>query len=665
MSSRLLRNVGWAAGVVAAGVAAAAWVNPSSRAADGGTGTAAPPPADAAANVPAVATAVPASRPAEPAFAGPSADVLNFSLLDYRGKHYELRRADAKFVVLFFTGADCPIGRQTAPKLQRVAEEFGPKGVAVWMVNATPLNDPDDARLDTMYALGGLAPRAAMGDHYVVQGMRGLVSDAVLGDRETLRQETRDHVWGNPPHPPVLRDARQLVSRYFGVKRTGDTVVIDTARMAVAYRGSVDDQFAEGARRQKPTANYLRDALTDLLAGRPAATPTTAAHGCAVTYETGADDEPVSYSKQVAPALQKNCVSCHSPGNVGPFAMSGYGKVKGWSAMIAEVLLDRRMPPWHADPAHGHFANDRTMSAAESQAVLRWVRQGSPRGDGDDPLAATMPAAPDWPLGRPDFVVKAPRQPVPATGVIDYRFADSDSAMPQDAWLRAAVIKPGNRRVIHHVIVRVRYPALYRDRPEEAFLFTTWVPGLPQAELPAGTGLSLPKGAKFNFELHYTTNGEPQVDETEVGLYLGSEWPAMRYETRGFETRDLDIPPESADARHTISYSFKKDVRLYGLSPHMHLRGKWFKFELLRPDGKRETLLSVPAYDFNWQTSYRLAEPKLIPAGSWLLGTGGFDNSAKNPHNPDPAARARWGPQSWNEMFMGFMDVAEALPAKP
>jgi hypothetical protein len=172
----------------------------------------------------------------------------------------------------------------------------------------------------------------------------------------------------------------------------------------------------------------------------------------------------------------------------------------------------------------------------------------------------------------------------------------------------------------------------------------------------------LPKGATFNFEVHYTTNGRPQTDETEVGLYLAKEQPRMRFETRGFETRDLDIPPGDPDARHTISYCFKKDTRIFGLSPHMHVRGKWFKFELLRPDGKRETLLSVPSYDFNWQTSYRLAEPKLVPAGSWLLCTGGFDNSPKNPHNPDATARARWGPQSWNEMFMGFMDVAEEPP---
>ena len=501
-----------------------------------------------------------------------------------------------------------------------------------------------------------------MGDRYVVQGMRGLVSDRVLGDRETLRQETRDYVWGTPPLPPVLRDEHQLVARYFGVKRTCETVVIDTEKMAVVYRGAVDDQFAEGAKRPRATANYLRDALSEHLAGKAVTTPRTQGHGCAITYETGPDDEPISYARQVAPVLRKSCVGCHSGGNVGPFAMSSYAKVKGWSAMIEEVLLERRMPPWHADPHYGKFANDRSLTAAESQALLRWVRQGCPRGEGEDPLEAAVAPAVTWELGEPDFLVKLPKQAIPATGVLDYRYVDSDFVMPREAWLRAAVTHPGNPRVIHHVIVRVRYPALYKDRPEEAFLFTTWVPGLPQTELPAGTGLFLPKGARFNFEVHYVTNGEAQTDESEVGLYLAKEKPPMRFETRGFETRDLDIPPGDADARHEAAYCFRRDTWIFGLSPHMHLRGKRMRFELLRPDGTRETLLSVPAYDFNWQTGYRLAEPKLAPGGSWLLCTGAFDNSARNPNNPDPTARVRWGPQSWNEMFMGFFTVAEAVP---
>lgn len=185
------------------------------------------------------------------------------------------------------------------------------------------------------------------------------------------------------------------------------------------------------------------------------------------------------------------------------------------------------------------------------------------------------------------------------------------------------------------------------------------------SEFPAGTGVFLPKGARFNFELHYTTMGEAQTDQSELGLYLAKEPAPRRLEIRASETRDFEIAPGDPDAKLFCHYCFKRDSVLYDLSPHMHLRGSWFKFQLLYPDGHRETLLSVPQYDFNWQTSYRLTEPKKVPAGTWMLCTGGHDNSAKNPNNPDPAKPIKWGLQSWDEMFMGFMTVADALPEKP
>jgi hypothetical protein len=341
--------------------------------------------------------------------------------------------------------------------------------------------------------------------------------------------------------------------------------------------------------------------------------------------------------------------------------MSSYQKVKNWSAMIEEVVLDRRMPPWHADPHYGKFVNDRTLTTKETHTLLNWIAQGCPRGDGEDPLTAAAPPAQVWSLGQPDFIVPLPReQSIPATGTLNYRYLDSEFEMPQDAWLRAAVCRADNTKVVHHIIVRVRYPEAYTNAPPEAYLFTSWVPGLAQGEFPAGTGMFLPKGTRFNFEVHYTTMGQPQKDLSELGLYLAKAPPQRRLEVRASETRDFEIPAGDSDARHFSHYCFKRDTILYDLSPHMHLRGSWFRFQLLYPDGKRETLLSVPQYDFNWQTSYRLAEPKRVPAGTWLLCTGGHDNSPKNPNNPDPAKRIKWGLQSWDEMFMGFMTVADA-----
>ena len=599
----------------------------------------------------------------------PGDRVANFSLLDYSGKNYELRRSPAKVVVLFFTGSDCPIARQSGSRLQALADDYQAKGVAVWLVNATPQNDPSTAKLDAMYEMGRFAPRELLGDRYAVKQLRDLVPPSVLGDKETIRKETLQYVFGVPPLPPVLRDEHQVVARYFGVGRTCEAVAISTEDSTLIYRGAVDDQFSEGARRPKATNHYLRDALNDFLAGRPAATPKTTAHGCAITFTALPEGREVTYVRDVAPVLKNKCVTCHSPGEIGPFSMTGYDKVKGWSAMIREVVLDRRMPPWHADPHFGKFANDRSLTAAESSALVQWVNDGCPRGEGDDPLGGgddpaaerkdADPRPPAYQLGQPDFVVRIPEQSVPATGSVDYRYVDSDFELPRDAWFRAAVTRPGNPKVVHHIIVRAKYPASYTGPRSESFLLTTWVPGLAQEEAPPGTGVFLPKGSMFNFEIHYTPDGRPRTDVSEVGLYVAKETPKMQLEVRAAQTRELDIPPGADSAQHTATYHFRKDAMLYGLSPHMHVRGSWFRFELMTPDGKRRTLLSVPNYDFNWQTSYRLAEPLRVPAGSWMLCTGAFDNSATNPHNPDATKRVTWGPQTWNEMFMGFMDVAD------
>lgn len=572
-------------------------------------------------------------------------EVVNFSLLDYQGKYYELRRSDARVVVLFFTSFGCPIARQNLPKLKALRRELGDKGVTVWLVNSCPQDDPDESEVE----------------EYSKSHRKDLVPEPGLEDPEARRLAVIKSVFGGLP---VLRDEMQLIAHHFGVTRTCEAIAIDLKKMTIIYHGAIDDQISEGAQKSKVSQRYLATALEEFLAGKPVTTRETPTHGCRITFESEPAAQPVSYSREIAPLLQKHCVACHSPGNIGPFAMSSYRKVKGWSAMIEEVVLDHRMPPWHADPHYGKFANDRALTSAETHTLLTWIEQGCPRGNDEDPLTNALPPAVTWALGQPDFVVSLPEpQDIPATGTLDYRYLDADFEMPRDAWLRAAVCRADNAKVVHHIIVRVRYPESYQDAPPEAYLFTSWVPGLMQSEFPAGTGMFLPKGARFNFEVHYTTTGQAQTDRSELGLYLAKE-PAQRLlEVRASETRDFELPPGEPAIQHFCDYCFKRDTLIYELSPHMHLRGSWFKFQLLYPDGRRETVLSVPDYDFNWQTGYRLAEPKRVPAGTWMLCTGAHDNSATSPNNPDPTKRVKWGLQSWDEMFMGFMTVVEAQPA--
>jgi len=569
-------------------------------------------------------------------------EVVNFSLLDYKGKYYELRRAEARVVVLFFTSFNCPIARQSIPKIRALRSQFGTNGVVFWMVNSSPQEDPDDTMVEML-----VRARA-----------NGRAQDPALNDPDALRQEVLKSVVGSLP---VLRDELQIVAQRLGVSRTCEAIAIDTKNLSIIYRGGIDDQFTEGAQKPKATEKYLATALGEFLAGKPVTSSQGPVHGCLIIFEAKTPAQSIAYSTQIAPLLQKNCVSCHSPGNIGPFAMSSYQKVKGWSAMIEEVLIDRRMPPWHADPHYGKFANTRSLSSAELHTLLGWIQQGCPRGDGADPLTNAAPPAVAWTLGSPDFTVSLPKpQQIPATGTLNYRYVDSEFVMPEDAWLRAAVCRPGNAKVVHHVIIRARYPDGYKDASSESYLFTSWVPGLQAGDFPAGTGVFVPKGTRFNFELHYTTTGQAQTDQSELGLYLAKEPAKRRLEVRASDMRDFELAPGDPDSKHFSHYCFKRDSIIYDLSPHMHLRGSWFKFQLLYPDGRRETLLSVPQYDFNWQTSYRLTTPKQVPAGTWMLCTGGHDNSAKNPNNPDPSKRIKWGLQSWDEMFMGFMTVADA-----
>jgi len=549
--------------------------------------------------------------------------VLNFSLIDYRGRHFELHRADAKVVVLFVAGNGCPIVRQSLTKMRSMRSKFADKGIVVWMLNANPQDD-----------------------------------------RESIAEEAQTYGFGSTP---VLKDDHQMVARSLGLTRTAEVIAISTKDWKIIYRGAIDDQLTEGAKKPQPTQKYLETALTEFFADKPVTIAKTSVKGCLISFakDSSSSKAEVSYVKDIAPLIQQKCVSCHSAGNIGPFAMSSHKKVKGWSEMIREVVLAQRMPPWHADPHFGKFSNDRSLTADEMSKLFAWIDLGCPRGEGEDPLTVTAASAKPvlWDLGQPDLIVPLPKaQTIPATGVLQYRYVDSSFEMPHDGWLRASVVRPDNRKVVHHVIVRVKYPEGAKGKPEEEVFLTSWAPGNTSPECPPGTGKFLPKGARFNFELHYNTTGKPETDQSEMGLYLAKEAPKMVLETRAAENRDFSIPPGEADARTHALYSFKSDTLIYDLIPHMHLRGSWFKYEALYPDGKKETLLSVPNYDFNWQTEYRLAQPKRVPAGTWLLCTGGFDNSTRNPYNPDPAKRVKHGLQSFEEMFMGFMNVAE-IPA--
>jgi peroxiredoxin len=545
------------------------------------------------------------------------AEVPNFAMLDYKGRIHELRRTDAKAVVLFFTQNGCPVARQSISRLKKLQKAFGPKGVAVWMVDS---NSADD--------------------------------------RESIEKEAREF---NAGRLPVLQDETQGVAALLNVKRTGTMVCIETKTWTIFYEGAIDDQMVEGAQKPKPTEKYLETALNQFLAGEPITNPKTVARGCLITFEK---KESLSYTKDIAPILEKKCFSCHSAGNIGPFAMSSYKKVKGMSDMIQEVVLAKRMPPWDADTHYGHFQNDKSLTPEEGRTLLRWIEQGAERGEGDDPMTALTPPSGDWKLGKPDAIISLPEvQDVPANGILDYRHIKVKAPFESDVWVKGVVAKPDNKRVVHHIIVRVHELGHNEASPDDAFLIG-WAPGAPELFFPEGTGKKIKKGSTLDFEMHYTTSGKPEHDQSQIGVYLLSEKPRMTLQTHAAYDLDFEIDPGEASEKTFATYVFKKDSMLFDLSPHMHLRGSWMKMEALYPTGDREVLVSVPRYDFSWQHTYRLKEPKRMPVGTWILCSGGFDNSDRNPNNPNPNTTVTWGDQSFDEMFIGFMGVAE-IPNEP
>jgi len=506
-----------------------------------------------------------------------------------------------------------------------------------------------------------LAVLASLRDQYASQGVLFWVIDTSAEARSTVSAQ----VANSAPGLPVLRDRGQLVARAFGVSIAPEIVAVNATDWTVFYRGAINDGGADstppGTRQ-----HYLANALTRFLADHPISIHQTRASGCPIELPR----TPISYSADVGPLLVKNCVSCHSPGNIGPWSMTNHAVVQAFASSIRTEVLTGRMPPWHADPAHGLFANDVSLKPAEAAILLQWIDDGAPRGSGPDPLAETFASTPPpadypatWPasLGKPDYVISIPRQTIPATGHVPYKHPQVVARIPSNVWLRAAVVLPGNTRVVHHSLV-------FAGSLAEVILnagglngyFAAYVPGMKQEAYPAGTGKFLRKDSALTVQMHYTTTGKTETDQTQVGLYFLREPPTMELVTRSAFTLDIAVPPGEKDyAREAyVTPSATRDVWLYEVSPHMHYRGSRFKFEAMYPNGTSEVLLSVPKYDFHWQTLYRLAQPKRLPAGTIVRCTGAFDNSAQNLENPDPSVTVRFGEQTYEEMFIGYLNFA-------
>ena len=544
--------------------------------------------------------------------------VKDFALLDHQGAfrhlYYYAKDPATKAIVLFVQGNGCPLVRKRVPELKRLRDAYATNGVIFWMINA----NTQDSRAE-------VAKEAA---EFGID-------------------------------LPILLDETQLAAKALHIIRTGEAIVIEPNGWRIRYRGAIDDRLSYET--QKPAAQhaYLKEALDALLAGEAIKTEVTSAPGCVVTYGKAA---VASYSETIAPMLKANCVQCHTRGGIGPFAMSSHEKVRGWTEMMREVLVTRRMPPWQADPHVGKFGNDFSLSTENTRTLVQWIDAGAPRGTGEDPLVGYQPELTEWKLGKPDYVVNIPEQSVAAEGVFDYRYVTVDAPNTEDVWLRATEIVPGNTRVLHHIIATTILPG--EDRNKNGKSLTGYAPGMGPDLLPAGVGIRLKAGSQIVFQLHYTASGKAETDRSRLGLYLSKEPPKHELRSSVLIDYKFSIPPGASEFVTKKSRRFDKDALLYTMNPHMHLRGKWMRYTARYPDGTEEVLLNVPNYRFDWQRNYEFKEPKRLPKGTELIVEAAWDNSPLNLNNPDPTKTVGWGDQTFNEMF--FASCRYTYPdAKP
>jgi peroxiredoxin len=540
----------------------------------------------------------------------------SFSLQDFQGKPYSLADfQDRHAVVVAFLGTECPLATLYAPRLVQLAERFAGRGVAVIGINA---NQQDSLSEMAAYA--------------------------------------KTHKIGFP----LLKDVGNTVADQLGAVRTPEVFLLDKDRV-VRYWGRIDDQYVVGRQRSEPTREDLAVAIEELLAGKPVSQPQTEAPGCRIgrVYQPRADAK-VTYSRDIAAVLNKRCVECHRAGEIGPFALTSFDEVVGWAETIAEVVRDGRMPPWHAEANHGRFSNDCRLSDAEKQLIEDWVAAGAPEGDPHD-LPEPPKFADGWRLPRVDQEVfmSETAYNVPAEGTVSYKYFSVDPGFTEDKWIQGAQCKAGNRAVVHHIILFARSPRGRGGDGDElgAGFVTATAPGAGPLLLADGMAKRIPAGSRLVFQMHYTPNGSPHTDRSSVGfMFADPAQVTKEVKTAVAETHMIFIPPKVNDYPLKSFHVFGEDTLLLSLFPHMHLRGKAFKYEVDYPDGTKEVLLDVPRYDFNWQQTYQLAEPKLIPKGTRMRCTARYDNSPENIANPNPNRIVTWGEQTWDEMMMGFFD---------
>ena len=535
--------------------------------------------------------------------------IADFVLPDSQGHSIALSDfPETRIRVVVFLGTECPIGNAYVPDLIEFQKKYQDQAVQVIGINAM-LTDTAESILK--------------------------------------------HVTEYKINFPVLMDDRQTIADLFGVARIPTAFVLDR-RGRVRYCGRFDDRVGFGFHRETARRSDLEEAVKDVLAGNEVSVPQTKVDGCKITRRSRLKkDHPATFADDAAVILHKRCAGCHHAETASPFSLLTYEDAKQRAEMIREVVADRRMPPWDADARFGKFENDLRLPQEELDTLLAWIDDGARLGD-EKKLPEPPKFATGWQIGEPDLIFRMQEEfTVPASGAVQYQYFVVPTNLDRDIWVQAAEPRPGNRAVVHHIIVYMREAGSKAQKGLPAV--GGFAIGEEPVVMPEGVGIRIPKGYELIFEMHYTPNGKEATDRSEMGVVLCKQPPEREVQRGMAINTNFRIPPGEPRYEVLSSTTIDKDIDLLTLMPHMHVRGRDFKFSARLPNGQSEVLLNVPHYDFLWQHRYRLAEPKRLPAGTRIDCVAHYDNSVENPGNPDPSKTVTWGDQTWEEMMIGFL----------
>ncbi|MEX2114642.1 MAG: redoxin domain-containing protein [Pirellulales bacterium] len=549
--------------------------------------------------------------PAQGAKIGSEAPNLTFKDIRYLNRSLS-DLGESKGYALVFLNTSCPIAKRYLPRLQELHQKY-----------------------------------AAQGIQFV----------AVYNSQDETPKEIAAHGLDAGLSFPLVWDEEQKCTQELGVERVPQAVLLDGAKRVV-YSGRIDDQYRTGGVQPQVGRHDLVEAIDELLAGKPISVPETTVDGCKVTaWQAPSFDHTVTFHEHVESILQNRCQNCHHEGTAAPFELVTYDDAKSQGEMLAEVVRDGRMPPWYAHGEHGHFANDPTLSRKERDLVEAWVRDGMPEGDASKAPAPLEFAKSEWRIGEPDLVLTMdkPHQ-IPATGFIPYKYVFLQPMFAEDTYVESIEIRPHNRAVVHHCNA-FYVDAVTKKGGANSFI-TGYVPGGVPFIMRPGIAQRIPKNAVIGLQVHCVTTGKEEESTISIGFRYAKGTVQKTTHFILLDPRSIAIPPGDAFYEMKAKRKLEKDATLLGLFTHMHLRGRDMTFLAHYPDGKQETLLQIPNYNFAWQIGYVSPEPPhetKIPAGTELAAIAHFDNSKFNPYNPDPNYKVPYGDQSFDEMFNGFI----------